>query len=179
MIKPFHCLVCSFQVQIINVTGPCDGHCRSEEWIIKSASGKYLSVQDGKVVLKRQPLTFKVLFHGVNRRFISLYVPNQGYVVMSRKRPCLYVKKTGYGKYFIVDFNNLRSTFIKSLVHMKSVPESWGTPTTEELDEMKRMNSLLMKEEVLLTGEEYIERELVRCIIFETSMQRFFIAFIT
>ena len=94
---------------------------------------------------------------------------------MSRKQPCLYVKQTGYGKYFIVDFNNLESTFIKSLVHMNSVPESWGTPTSEELDELKRINSLLMKEEVVLSGEEYIESELVRCIIFKLERRYCFL----
>ena len=151
-----------FQVQIINVTRPCEGHCRSEEWLIKSTSGKYLSVQDGQIVLKPEPLKFKVIFHGVNRRIISLYVPDQGYVVMSRKQPCLFVRKTGAGKYFIVDFNNLQNTLIQSLVHMEHVPEPWGLPSSDELNELKRINSLLMQEQVVLNGEEYIERELVR-----------------
>ena len=146
------------------MTQPCKGQCRSEEWVIKSTSGKYLSVQNGMVVLKRHPLKFKVIFHGVNRRIISLYVPDQGYVVMSRKQPCLFVRKTGYGKYFIVDFDNLQNTLIKALVHMDRIPESWGAPSGEELKEMKRINNLLMEEEVVLAGEEYIEKELVGCM---------------
>ena len=129
--------------------------------MIKSTSGKYLSLQDGKIVLKRQPLKFKVIFHGVNRRIISLYVPDQGYVVMSRKQSCMFVKQTGRGKYFVVDYENLQDTMIKSLVHMDHVPESWGTLSDEELNEMKRMKDLLMKEEIDLSGEDYMEKELV------------------
>ena len=131
--------------------------------MIKATTGKYLSVQEGRVVLKSEPFKFKVLFHGVNRRIISLYVPNQGYVVMSRKQPCLFVTKSGAGKYFIVDFENLQNTLIKSLVHMEKVPESWGMPSNDELRELKEVNSLLMREQVTLSGEEYIERELVCC----------------
>ncbi|XP_065069314.1 vitellogenin-1-like [Rhopilema esculentum] len=149
------------RVQIINVTQPCEGHCRAEEWIIRTTTGKYLSVQDGKIVLKPQPFKFKVIFHGVNRRIISLYVPDQGYVVMSKKSPCLFVKPTSNGKYFIVDYENLQNTLIKALVHLEKVPEGWGLPPSDEIQEIENAGSLFMQEQVVITGEEYIERELI------------------
>ena len=80
---------------------------------------------------------------------------------MSRKQSCMLVKQTGHGKYFIVDYEHLQNTMIKSLVHLDNVPESWGTISGEELSEMKQIKDLLMKEEVDLSGEEYIEEELV------------------
>ncbi|XP_065069976.1 vitellogenin-6-like [Rhopilema esculentum] len=149
------------KVQIINVTQPCEGHCRAEEWVIRTTTGKYLSVQDGKIVLKPQPFKFKVIFHGVNRRIISLYVPGQGYVVMSKKSPCLFVKPTSNGKYFIVDYENLQNTLIKALVHLEKVPEGWGLPSSDEIQEIRNAGRLFMQEQVVITGEEYIERELI------------------
>ena len=82
---------------------------------------------------------------------------------MSRKSPCLFVKPTSSrGKYFIVDFENLQNTLIKSLVKLTNVPPSWGVPSEREINEMKELNSLFMREQVVMHGEEYIENELVR-----------------
>lgn len=127
--------------------------------MLRTSSGKYLSVENKRVVLKSQPLKFKVIFHGINRRIISLYVPDQGYVVMSRKSPCLLVQQSGLGKYFVVDFKNLEETRIRSLVHMDSVPSDWDLPNSDEREEIRRLESLFMKEQVLLNGEEYIEKD--------------------
>ena len=118
-----------------------------------------MSVENQRVVLKSQPLKFKVIFHGNNRRIISLYVPGQGYVVMSRKSSCLLVQKTGKGKYFVVDFKNLEQTWIRALVRLESVPSSWNLPNPDEREEIRRLESLFMKEQVLLNGEEYIEKD--------------------
>ena len=88
---------------------------------------------------------------------------------MSRKSPCLFVKPTSSrGKYFIVDFENLQNTLIKSLVKLTNVPPNWGVPSEREINEMKELNSLFMKEQVVMHGEEYIENELVR--IYDDSL---------
>ena len=80
---------------------------------------------------------------------------------MSKKSSCLFVKPTSNGKYFIVDYENLQNTLIKALVHLDKVPEGWGLPSSEEIQEIKNAGSLFMQEQVIISGEEYIERELV------------------
>ncbi len=149
-------------MQIINVNQPCVGRCRSEEWIIRTQDGKYLSVHGTTVVLSRHPYTFKVLFHGTNRRIISLYAPLVGgYVTLSRRSPkptLLVAERYTSGKFFIVDFDNMRNTVIKSLVHLETTPKEWPLPTLAELEEIRKVEALLMKEEVQIHAEQYVEK---------------------
>eukprot|EP00794_Sanderia_malayensis_P007894 gene7894-8748_t len=147
------------KIEIINVTGPCVGQCRSEEWILKATNGTYLNVKGNKIALSAQPLKFKVIFHGVNRRIISLYVAEKGFVVLSKTSANLFLKNnsTRSGKLFIVDFDENQQTVIKSLVQLDVTPSDWGLPNVAEVEEMRRIEELIMKEMVVLNEEKYLE----------------------
>ena len=132
---------------------------------MKTKDGKYLTVQNNKIVVGSTPEKFRVTYHGRHRHIVSLSVDKKGYVVMSRKSTCLLVKKDvkRYGKFFMLEFLNPYTVHLKTLARFEksTVPEEWKDEKMmkSELYEIKNYQKQFTREQVRLEDEEMLEED--------------------
>lgn len=136
---------------------------RWEQWTLK-INGKFVSVSENKVVLTDTPTTLKVSLHGEHQRILRILVPELGYLTVPKDSPCLVIKKERMkdGQFFVVKKHGPNMATIRTIVHLKTVPNDWSIAKEPELKEMEEMEEDFQSEMFPLNSEFLDEEEKVR-----------------
>ena len=149
----------------VDVIGLNDQAPNWEEWVLKM-NGKFVNVQNGKVVLSDTPNTINVTFHGKNERIVRLSLPGHGFLTIPANNPCLVTSQEAkeQGQLFVITKHGPNQATIETIAHMNlnSVPKDWSIAKEKELDAMEEFEELFQEELLALPDEELDEEERVK-----------------